>query len=100
MQINRVSCIETLITRRDWHPRLLYASDYPLPAVIPIISLSLLLEKQYITTEQAKILAQLRHYNSLLFNFVLMRHLQVQGQRFSTAIFHTRSLWTGARFNG
>jgi len=37
MQIDRVSCIETLITRKDWHPRLLYASDYPLPAVIPII---------------------------------------------------------------
>ncbi len=97
-QIKRISCIETLITRKDWHPRLLYASDYPLPAIIPMISLNLLKEKQYITAEQAEVLARVRHHNSLLFHFLLMRHLQVQGQRFSTAVFHTRRMWTGTKF--
>jgi len=96
---SHVSCIKTVITRYDWHHRLLYGSDYPLPAVIPIISLKLLQEKQYITAEQAKILEQVREHNALLFNFVLMRHLQVEGQHLSLAVFHTRSLWTGTRFN-
>jgi mannonate dehydratase len=95
---SHVSCIKTVITRYDWHHRLLYGSDYPLPAVIPIISLKLLQEKQYITAEQAKILEQVREHNALLFNFVLMRHLQVEGQHLSLAVFHTRSLWTGTRF--
>lgn len=96
-QINRLgSILDTVIIRQDWHPRLLYASDYPLPAVVPLTSLKLLSTQQYITTEQAKVLSQLRLYNPLLFDFVLKRHLQVQGQRFDTSVFHTRSLWTGA----
>jgi len=95
-QINRVGTIlDTVITRSDWHPRLLYASDYPLPGVVPLTSLRLLLEKQYITAEQLEVLAQLRHYNSLLFDFVLKRLIRVQGQGFATSIFQTRSLWTG-----
>ncbi|KHD08783.1 hypothetical protein PN36_12985 [Candidatus Thiomargarita nelsonii] len=93
-QINRVGTIlDTVITRSDWHPRLLYASDYPLPGVVPLTSLRLLHEKQYITAEQLEVLAQLRHYNSLLFDFVLKRLIRVQGQGFATSIFQTRSLW-------
>ncbi len=97
-QINRVGPIlDTVITRSDWHSRLLYASDYPLPGVMPLISLKFFKEKQYITAEQAKILAQLRQHNPLLFDFVLKRLVQVQGQHFGTAVFHTRPLWTGAK---
>ncbi len=96
-QTNRIDYLATLITRQDWHPRLVYASDYPLPGIIPLISLKLLRERRYITVEQEKILAQLRQHNSLLFDFVLKRHLQVWGQRFSPEVFHTRSLWTGVK---
>ncbi|OAD22301.1 mannonate dehydratase [Candidatus Thiomargarita nelsonii] len=97
-QNNRIGPIlDTVITRSDWHPRLLYASDYPLPGVMPLTSLSLLHEKQYITAEQLEVLAQLRQYNSLLFDFVLKRLIQVRGQGFATSIFQTRSLWTGAK---
>ena len=94
-QTNRVGKIlDTVITRQDWHHRLLYGSDYPLPGVLPVTSLKLLQEKQYITNEQASVLAQVRQHNSLLFDFLLQRHLQVQGQRFSKEIFHSRSFWT------
>ena len=96
-QINRVYALKTLITRRDWHPRLLYGSDYPLPGIIPLISLKSLQEKQYITIEQAEVLTQVREHNPLLFDFVLKRHLQVEGQQFDKSVFHTRSLWTGVR---
>lgn len=95
-QVNRVGPIlDTVMTRSDWHPRLLYASDYPLPGVMPLISLRLLKEKRYITAEQAEVLAQLRQHNSLLFDFVLKR--QLRGQGFGISVFHTRSLWTGTR---
>lgn len=97
-QTNRVGKIlDTVITRRDWHPRLLYGSDYPLPGVIPVTSLKLLQEKHYITSEQASVLATVRQHNSLLFDFILQRHLQVQGQRFSLEIFHPRSFWTHSK---
>jgi predicted TIM-barrel fold metal-dependent hydrolase len=96
-QVNRINTIETVIIRRDWHHRLLYASDYPLPGIVPLISLKSLKEKQYITTEQVKILTLLRQHNPLFFDFVLKRLMQVRGQHFSPAVFHTRSLWTGAR---
>ncbi|EDN67917.1 Amidohydrolase 2 [Beggiatoa sp. PS] len=96
-QINRIEYFEKIVTRSDWHSRLLYGSDYPLPGIIPLVSLNKLQEKQYITKEQAEILTQLREHNSLLFDFVLKRLMQVQGQRFSPTVFHTRSLWTGAK---
>ena len=98
-QNNRIGPIlDTVITRSDWHPRLLYASDYPLPGVVPLTSLRLLNEKQYITAEQVEVLTRLRHYNSLLFDFVLKRLIRVRGQGFATSIFQTRSLWTGECF--
>ena len=94
--INRSkSILETIITRSDWHPRLLYGSDYPLPGIVPLISLQQFVERQYINAEQADILAQLRFHNQLLFDFVLKRTMQVQGKRFSTNVFHTRPMWTG-----
>jgi mannonate dehydratase len=96
-QINRIEYFEKIVARSDWHSRLLYGSDYPLPGIVPLVSLKKFEEKRYITKEQAEILAQLREHNSLLFDFVLKRQMQVQGQRFSPTVFHTRSLWTGAR---
>ncbi len=97
-QINRVGAdLDTVITRSDWHARLLHGSDYPLPGIVPLVSLKLLTKKQYITAEQALVLAKVRQHNPLLFDFVLKRHLQVRGQRFGTEVFHTRSLWTGAK---
>ncbi len=89
--------LDSIITRSDWHPRLLYASDYPLPGIVPLISLRQFLKRQYINAEQAKILAKLRFHNQSLFNFVLNRVIQVQGKRFSPEVFHTRSMWTGTR---
>ena len=96
-QTDRIYSLNTLIRRKDWHSRLLYASDYPLPGIIPLVSLRQLTNNNYITEQQANILKQLRHYNPLLFDFVLKRHLRVDNQGFDKAVFHTRSLWTGTR---
>lgn len=97
--LNRVGiALEPLLAHPEWHARLLYGSDYPLPGVIPVISLKLLVEKQYINFEHAQVLARLRLHNPLWFDFVLNRHLQVNGHHFSPEVFLTRSFWTGARF--
>ncbi len=96
-QTNRVGpVLDTVVIRNDWHHRLIYGSDYPLPGVIPLFSLKLLIEKQYITTEKANILAQIRQHNSLLFDLILKRHIQVQQQHFSPVIFHSRSFWAAS----
>lgn len=98
IQTNRIGPIlDKVITRSDWHSRLIYAYDYPIPGVVPLVSLKLFKEKQYITAEQTGILAQLRQHNPLLFDFVLKRIMRVQGQGFGTSVFQTRSLWTGAK---
>ncbi len=93
--VNRdMPALKTVISRKEWHSRLLYGSDYPLPGIIPLISLKNLQEQEFITVEQVKVLAQLRLHNPLLFNFVLNRHLTVKNQQFSPIVFHTRSFWT------
>lgn len=96
-QIHRLAHLDILLIRHDWHPRLLYGSDYPLPGVIPVVSLKFLQEKNYITAQQAQVLTQLRYHNSLLFDFVLDRHLRSGAHFFGPEVFHTRSLWTGIR---
>jgi predicted TIM-barrel fold metal-dependent hydrolase len=95
--VNRLPALKQVVVRSDWHSRLVNGSDYPLPGVVPLISLTLMVKKQLITPEMVDILAKLREHNPLLFDFVLKRHLQVAGQHFSTGIFHTRSFWTGTR---
>lgn len=91
-QINRVEpALAIVITRQDWHSRLLNGSDYPLPGVFPLFSLRQLTIKGFITRRQAKILAEIRCHNALLFDFVLKRHLQVNELHFSPAVFHTRN---------
>jgi predicted TIM-barrel fold metal-dependent hydrolase len=93
-QINRAgNDLDRLIVQDNWHKRLLYGSDYPLPAILPLFSLRFLVNRNYITQEQANVLSQVRLHNPLLFAFVLTRHLRYQGKRFSPSVFHTRFQW-------
>mgnify|MGYP006870844320 FL=1 len=45
-QGNRMGVVATLLERRDWHDRLLNASDYPLPGVVPLIYLEALFKRK------------------------------------------------------
>ncbi len=90
--------LATVLREEGWQARLLYGSDYPLSGIIPLISLKFLVHLGCLNQEQARVLEQLRHVNSLLFDFVLNRHVQVDGHRFAPEVFHTRSFWTGGRF--
>ena len=96
-QFNRMGVIATLLERRDWHPRLLNGSDYPLPGVVPLVSLEALVDAQLLDAAAVEPLARLREYNVLLYDFVLKRSLAVDGQvlcrvRFrNCALFHQRA---------
>lgn len=93
-QVNRVGVpLKTLIERGDWHARLLNASDYPLPAVMPLFSLKQLMHARYISAAQAKVLSEIRRHNPLLFDFVLKRTLRVGVKGFAKEVFHTRRVF-------
>jgi len=93
-QRNRLgAALETVVTRTDWHHRLVNGSDYPLPAVIPIYSLRELVQRRYISQAQAVVLAQVRQHNALIFDLALKRLVRVGGLSFDRAVFHSRRLF-------
>lgn len=93
-QINRAHYVRPLLERREWHPRLLNGSDYPLPGAMPLFSVDLFVESGLLDSAAAPVLSEIRTYNPLLFDFVLKRHLRMDGKRFSPQIFETRAFFT------
>lgn len=89
-QANRLDVVASLLARRDWHPRLLNGSDYPLPGVLPLVSLRRLADGGLIDTQAVAPLAELRNHNVLLFDFVLKRSLGNNGAGFARSVFETR----------
>ena len=94
-QFNRMEVIATLLARRDWHARLLNGSDYPLPGVVPLVSLQGLVDLQLLDATAVKPLSRLRDSNVLLFDFVLKRSLRKDGQGFAAhPMFETAPFFT------
>ena len=94
VQTNRLGTpIDTVIRNTDWHPRLVNASDYPLPGVLPLFSMEKLVARGYIDTMQAQVLTEIRRHNVLLFDLVLKRLLQSDGTRLSPIVFHSRRVF-------
>ncbi|MGH8632740.1 MAG: amidohydrolase family protein [Burkholderiales bacterium] len=90
-QFNRAGpALITLLERDDWHPRLLNGSDYPLPGIVPLYSMSRLTELGVIELRLAPVLSAVREHNPLLFDFVLKRHLRARDKRFPGSVFETR----------
>lgn len=87
---NHAWAIEPLLQRTDLHARLLNGSDYPLPGIMPLVSLKQLVGKQLLTDNEADFLKQIRLYNPLLFDFALKRLIKFNGISFPTNIFETR----------
>ncbi len=80
----------TLIERGDWHERLCNGSDYPLPAVVPIISTRRFVDWGMLDADAAAALDRLRLINPLLFDLALKRALHVDGRRLPAQVFDTR----------
>lgn len=85
--------LSQLIAARAWHGRLLYGSDYPLPAIMPLFSTRDLRNKGLLNDDEREFLVVLRRHNPLLFDFALKRLLRVGGQGFEADVFHTRRVF-------
>jgi mannonate dehydratase len=93
-QVNRVDVLPALLSRSEWHGRLLNGSDYPLPGVMPLFSASLLADMKLLERKAVPVLKEIRAHNALLFDFVLKRHLARDKQRFDAGVFETRGFFT------
>jgi len=91
--VNQVgNSLKGILARRDLHSRLLYGSDYPLPAVDILnqnYALSLL---GYLDEEIIEALDELQSVNPLLYSFVLMRSVKhpESGAQFSEDLFRNK----------
>ena len=88
-QGNRMSVVAKLLQRPDWHDRLLNGSDYPLPGVVPLISMQALVDNDLLAPDAVGPLRRLRDINVLLYDFVLKRSLALNGKGFAPAVFET-----------
>lgn len=90
-QVNRdKEIVEKIVTSEDWHHRLLYGSDYPLPGVIPVFSPHNFSDWGHLPETEATLLAEIREYNPILFDLMLKRRLRINGKQFSTKLFESR----------
>jgi mannonate dehydratase len=103
-QRNRdIEVMKLLLSRREWHHRLLHGSDYPLPGIRFVYSLDTFVEHGMLDAAAAAFLRELQPHHPLLFEFVLKRLLTAGraspaagaggGERFDAAVFHTRDFF-------
>jgi len=91
-----LSIVKTLLTRTDWHNRLLQGSDYPLPGILPLTAPATLAKAGLLPRDAVRDLERTREHNPLLFDLALKRLLAWQGHSFSATIFHTRHFFNKA----
>ena len=76
---------------------MLNGSDYPLPAIDPIISTRMLQKHGLISAEDRPALNEIYAHNPLLFDFVVKRRVAVeykdQTHRFSPSVFETAAFF-------
>ena len=95
-QTNRFKVLERILKHDDWAGRLLNGSDYPLPGVFPLFSIDAFVERNWLKAEVGEHLKRVREGNPLLFDFLLKRHLQIDGRQFGHAVFETARVFRRA----
>lgn len=89
-QLNRFgTALETLLSRRDLHPRLVNGTDWPLPAVNVLFSTRALQRAGFLTASERELLNELYDYHPLAFDLALKRTVRAPqtGARFSAEAF-------------
>jgi mannonate dehydratase len=91
LQTNRHPDVaRTLLSRADWHPRLLHGSDYPLPGIPAAVRLPALVRAGLLDAADVAPLDALRAHNPLLFDLALKRAARWRGMRLSPTVFATK----------
>ncbi|MCB1895015.1 MAG: amidohydrolase family protein [Zoogloeaceae bacterium] len=85
--------VRRLIETDDWHGRLLYGSDYPLPGVLPLTSPSSLAAAGLLDDDVVDLLDRLQLVNPLLFDLVLKRSLRSGDRVLPARVFETRRVF-------
>jgi len=94
VQRNRKRYLRALLTRPEWHARLLWGSDYPLPGVLPVIHVHAIADLGLLDPAEVPVIVEIRRHNPLLFDFVLKRRIAAEGRRFAATVFETRDYFT------
>lgn len=95
-QTNRYLYLERVLRHQEWAGRLLNGSDYPLPGVFPLFSVNALVEKSWLKAEVGEHLKRVREGNPMLFDFLLKRHLRIDGLKFGRETFETARIFRRA----
>ncbi|MBD5804820.1 Amidohydrolase [Azoarcus sp. Aa7] len=94
-QRNReLAVLREIIEREDWHPRLLFGTDYPLPGILPLIAPAQFAAEGMLDAAAVPVLEAIREHNPILFDVVLKRHLRSRGKRLAPTIFETRRFFS------
>ncbi|MGJ8619278.1 MAG: amidohydrolase family protein [Methylophilaceae bacterium] len=94
--MNHAWAIKPILERTDWHARLINGSDYPLPAIMPLINTRQLNQMGLLASEYLPLLQELKQYHPLMFDFAVKRLIEFNGIRFDKRIFATRQLFDNA----
>jgi uncharacterized protein len=94
--ISRADALGTIVSRGDWHGRLLNGSDYPLPGVMPLISVKKMASEGLLDEGLVDVLAKVREHNALLFDLALKVALRKDGKRLAASVFETRRFFTSS----
>ena len=89
--------LRTLLSSTEIHHRLVYGSDYPLPAIDILVSTRRLARHGFIPAEDRPALNELWNANPLLFDFAVKRsltcNLNEKSYRWPTQVFETSRLF-------
>lgn len=97
VQVNRSGRpLRELLAASELHPRLLYGSDYPLPAIDPLVSTLWLVRQGYLDPDERPLLNEVFDANPLLFDYVVKRRVAVERDgrihRFAPIVFESARL--------
>ncbi|MBT0962794.1 amidohydrolase family protein [Denitromonas iodatirespirans] len=85
-----LSVMREIVEQQQWHNRLLFGSDYPLPGILPLVSPAQLAAEDMLVDAAVPLLERLRDHHPILFDLVLKRLLRSRGARLADGIFETR----------
>ncbi len=98
IQVNRSGRpLRELLAAEELHPRLVNGSDYPLPAIDPVVSTLWLVHKDYLDSEERVFLNEIFDANPLLFDYLVKRRVAVERDgrtiRFAPIVFESARLY-------
>ena len=97
-QRNRAPMVlDALLTRTEWHPRLVNGSDYPLPGIYPLFAPQEMAERGLLAAKNVPVLSAVRQHNPLLFDFLLKRTLRRGTHAFAPEVFESSRLFPPIR---